>query len=112
MRVIPRTRIFVVAMACSMGMTIHGISRTVSGVVGPKVCRARLLRGSGSRRLGMLSWRMCRMKGGAKRTVVFTPGQGLSKGKVSGQAAELMNRPFSVVTQDCIRLAHGVKLGL
>jgi hypothetical protein len=71
MRVIARARVFVeVVMACSVG-----ISRAVAGVVGPKVFETRLLRGSGGRRLGVLSWRMECLKRGAKRAVVFTPGE-------------------------------------
>ena len=76
MRVIACTRVFVeVVMACSVWVTAHGISRAVSGVVGPKVFETRLLRGSGGRRLGVLSCRMERLKRGAKGAVVFTPGE-------------------------------------
>ena len=77
MRVIARTRVFVgVVMACGIGVTAHGISCPVSGVVGPKVFETRLLRGSRSRRLGVLSRRMERLRRGVKGAVVFTPEEG------------------------------------
>lgn len=82
MHMISRTCVFVeVVMACSVGITTHWISRAVSGMVGPKVFKARLLRGTGGRRLRMLPWRMESVIGGTKRAVVFTPGKGMNKCK-------------------------------
>ena len=63
-------------MTCTgMGMPAHGVSRAVSGVVGPKVSETGLLRRSSGRCLGVLSWRVESMNMGAKGTVVFTPGR-------------------------------------